>query len=118
MWAFSASSSMPTSCRSCISSLTGGDGGLALAARHAEDHVAVDVLIGEGGEGLVVHDDDVRRGPGLQNAQRVGEVLLADLGVVLEEHIRDLAPADVGQAGFWLRWEQRATLRDSSISLV
>ena len=78
--------------------LTGGDGGLALAARHAEDHVAVNILVGEGGEGLVVHHDDVRRGPGLQYAQRVGEVLLADLGVVLEEHIRDLAPADVGQA--------------------
>ena len=75
-----------------------GFGGLALAACHAKDHVAIDILIGEGGVGLVVHDDDVRRGPGLQNAQRVGEVLLADLGVVLEEHIRDLAPADVGQA--------------------
>ena len=42
-------------------------GGLALAARHAEEHVAVDIRVGEGREGLVVHDDHVRRRPGFQH---------------------------------------------------
>ena len=79
--------------------LAGGDGRLALAARHAEDHVPVDVLVGERGEGLIVHDDDVRRrAPGLSTPSWSGEVLRADLGVVPEEHVRDLAPADVRQA--------------------
>ena len=75
-----------------------GDGGLTLAAGHAEDHVPVDIRVGKRGEGLVVHHDDVRRGAGLEHAQRVGEVLRADFGVVPEEHVRHLAPADVGQA--------------------
>ena len=78
--------------------LAGGDGGLALAARHAEDHVAVDILVGERGERLIVHDDDVRCRAGLQHAERVGEVFFTDLRVILEEHVRDLAPADVRQA--------------------
>ena len=59
--------------------------------------MAVDVLVGEGGEGLIVHDDDVRGGAGLQHAQLHREVLFADLGVVAEQHVRDLAPAHVGQ---------------------
>ncbi len=93
------------------------DGGLALAAGHAEDHVAVDVLVGEGGEGLIVHDDDVRGGAGLQHAQLHREVLFADFGVVAEQHIRDLAPAHVGQTVL-AALGHRATFRDSSISLV
>ena len=71
--------------------LAGGDGGLALAARHAEDHVAVDILVGERGERLIVHDDDVRRGAGLQHAERVGEVFFTDLRVILEEVIAVVA---------------------------
>ena len=45
------------------------DGGAAVLAHHAEEHVPVDVVVGEGGEGLVVHDDHVGRGAGLQHAQ-------------------------------------------------
>ena len=74
-------------------------GGLALAAGHAEEHVAVDVGVGEGGEGLVVHDDHVRRGAGGQHAQGGEAGPLRHLGVVLEEHVRHLAPAHVGHAG-------------------
>lgn len=76
-----------------------GDGGLALSAGHAEEHVTVDVGVIEGGEGLVVHDDDISGGACFQDTQLGIKVLLADLGVVLEEHIGDLAPAYIGQAG-------------------
>ena len=54
-------------------SLAGGDGGLALAARHAEDHVAVDVRVGERRERLIIHHDDVRRRARLEHAELVGE---------------------------------------------
>ena len=60
--------------------------------------MAVDVGVGEGSEGLVVHHDDVGCGTGLQHAQRLLEVAGADLGVVLEEHAGGLAPAHVGHA--------------------
>ena len=76
-----------------------GNGGLALAAGHAEDDVAVDVRVGERGVRLVIHDDHVRRCTGLEDTELVGEVLRTDQGVVLKEHVRDLAPADVRQAG-------------------
>ena len=68
-------------------------------AGHAEEDVAVDVFIGERGVRLVVHDDDVGGGAGLQDAQLVREVLRADLRVVFKQHARDLAPRDVRQAG-------------------
>ena len=61
--------------------------------------MAVDVVPAKGGEGLVIHHDHVRRSPGLEDAQGVGEVFGADLPVVLKEHIRHLAPGHVGQAG-------------------
>ena len=76
-----------------------GDGGLALSAGHAEDHVAVNVGIGEGGEGLVVHDDHIGGGAGSQLAHGNTEEFFADEGVVFKEHIRDLAPTHIGHAG-------------------
>ena len=75
------------------------DGGLALPAGHAKEHVPVDVLVREGGEGLVVHDDHVRRRAGLQHAQGGEAGALRHFGVVAEEHVRHLAPAHVGHAG-------------------
>ena len=59
----------------------------------------VDVFRGEGGKGLVIHDDHVSRRAGLQHAQRLLEVTRADGGVVAEEHAHGLAPAHVGVAG-------------------
>ena len=61
--------------------------------------MTVDVLVREGGVGIIIHDDDVGGGACLQHAQLHGEVLARDLGVVAEEHIGDLAPCHVGQAG-------------------
>ena len=58
--------------------------------------MAVDVGVGEGGEGLVVHDDHVGGSALGQDAQRLLEVAGADLGVVLEQHASGLAPAHVG----------------------
>ncbi len=52
-----------------------------------------------GGEGLIVHDDDVRRRARLQHAEGRVEVARADLRVVLEEHVRDLAPRDIRRTG-------------------
>ena len=72
---------------------------LALAARHAEEHVPVDVRVGKRREGLVVHDDHVRRRPGFQHARLRESGPLGHLGVVLEEHVRHLAPAHAGEAG-------------------
>ena len=68
-------------------------------AGHAEQNVAVDVFVGERGERLVVHDDDIRGGSGLQHAKLVREVFRGDLCIVLEEHVRHFAPRDVRQAG-------------------
>ena len=75
------------------------DGGAAVFAHHAEEHVTVQVLLRKGGEGLVVHDDHVGGGPGLQHAQGLLEEAGGNLGVVLEEHLHGFAPAHVGQAG-------------------
>ena len=61
--------------------------------------MAVDVGVGEGGEGLVVHDDHVGSGAGGQDTQGGEAGSLGHLGVILEEHIRHLAPAHIGQAG-------------------
>ena len=61
--------------------------------------MAVDVVGGEGGEGLVVHDDHVGGGAGLEDAQGFLEVPGADPGVVLEQHAGGLAPAHIGLAG-------------------
>jgi len=76
-----------------------GDGRAAELAGHAEQDVAVDILVGERGVRLVVHHDDVGRRALFEHAQLVREVLGADFCVVLEEHVRDLAPGDVRQAG-------------------
>ena len=59
----------------------------------------VDVLLGEGSERLIVHDDDIRRSAGLQNTQRLSKVPRADGGIVAEKHLHVLAPAYVGVAG-------------------
>ena len=58
----------------------------------------VDVGVIEGGEGLVVHDDDISGGSGFQYAQLGVKVLRTDESVVLEEHVGDFAPAYIGQA--------------------
>ena len=58
--------------------------------------MTVDVLVGEGSEGLVVVDADVSSCAGLQDAQRLLAVLSHHLSVVLEQHVSALAPADVG----------------------
>ena len=58
--------------------------------------MAVDVLVGEGSEGLVVIDADVSSCAGSQDAQRLLAVLSHHLSVVLEQHVSALAPADVG----------------------
>ena len=70
------------------------DGGLALTAGHTEDHVTIDIGIGERGEGLVVHDDHVSSSADFEHAELVFEVLCADESVVLEQHIGDFAPTD------------------------
>ena len=59
----------------------------------------VDVFRSEGGEGLIVHNDNIGRRAGLENAQGLLEILGADGRVVLEEHIHALAPGHVGVAG-------------------
>ena len=68
-------------------------------AVHAEEHMAVDVGIAEGGEGFIVHDDHVRRGAFLQDAEGHAEVLLRNEAVVGELHGHVLAPGDVRQGG-------------------
>ncbi|MPM26014.1 hypothetical protein SDC9_72515 [bioreactor metagenome] len=73
-------------------------GGLALTARHAEEHVAIDVLVGKRRIRLVVHDNYVRRRAGAQNAQRRLKGAVDDFCVVTEQHVGDLAPAHVGKA--------------------
>ena len=55
--------------------------------------------MGEGGEGLVIHDDHVGGRAGLEHAQGLFEVPGADFGVVFKEHPGGLPPAHVGQAG-------------------
>ena len=74
-------------------------GGLALTAGHAEEHVTVNVGVGEGGEGLVVHDDHVGSSAGTEYTQGGEARPGRHFGVVLEEHVRYLAPTDVGHAG-------------------
>ena len=74
------------------------DGGAAVAPLHAEEHVPVDVVRREGGEGLVVHDDDVGGGPGPEHPQGLFEVPGADGRVVAEEHPHGLPPPRVGPA--------------------
>ena len=61
--------------------------------------MAVDVGIAEGGEGFIVHDDHVRRGAFLQDAEGHAEVLLRNEAVVGELHGHVLAPGDVRQGG-------------------
>ena len=50
-----------------IEHLAVDDGGAAVLALHAEEHVPVHVLMGEGGEGLVIHDDHVGGRAGLEH---------------------------------------------------
>ena len=57
--------------------------------------MAVDVLIRERCERLVIHYDHVSRSAFLQYAQRLLEVLGGDLSVVLEEHRNVFAPCHV-----------------------
>ena len=58
--------------------------------------MTVDVLVGEGSEGLVVVDADVSCSTGSNDAQRLLAVLSHHLSIVLEQHVSALAPADVG----------------------
>ena len=76
-----------------------GNGRAAELAGHAEEDMAVDVLVRERSVRLVIHDDDIGGGAGLQNAQLVREILCADLRVVLKQHTGHFAPRDVRQAG-------------------
>ena len=61
--------------------------------------MAVDVCIRERCEWLVIHYDDVRRGAGLQDAERLLEVLGRNLAVVVEQHACTLHPGDVRHLG-------------------
>ena len=76
-----------------------GNGRAAELAGHAEKDVAIDILIRKRSVRLVIHDDDIGGGAGLEHAQLVREILCADLRVVLKQHTGHFAPRDVRQAG-------------------
>lgn len=69
------------------------------AARHAKEHVAVDIGVRERGEGLVVHHDHIRCRAGSQNSQSGEAGSCRHLRVVMEEHVSDLAPSYPRQTG-------------------